>query len=183
MPISHARPPLGRPSNRPRRYATSRSSAECRGGRPSGHHQRESTGTPVIAKNKSFSEWSGKKRLYLVALAKGFGWLKACDQVGIDRTTTWDWRNSNPAYAAACEKARDLALDALEESLEECSKKAERDPRYQQSLTFALKARRRHVYGDHVVQEVTTNDITGDAAEASAASAPELPAPPPSCEP
>ena len=56
-----------------------------------------------------------KKKAMLQALEKSLGIVTtAAKQVGIDRTTHYDWMKADPEYKAAVDAIEDVALDFAE---------------------------------------------------------------------
>ena len=59
-----------------------------------------------------------KKKAMLSALEKSLGIVTtAAKQIGIDRTTHYDWMKADPEYKAAVDAIEDVALDFAESKL------------------------------------------------------------------
>jgi terminase small subunit-like protein len=56
-----------------------------------------------------------KKRAFLGRYAESANVRQACEAVGINRQTHYNWLKSDPDYAEAFERAKDEAADRLEE--------------------------------------------------------------------
>lgn len=51
---------------------------------------------------------------FLEAVTLGLTVVQACQEAGVGRTTVYDWRDSDPEFAAAWDVAYDRGTDALE---------------------------------------------------------------------
>jgi hypothetical protein len=100
------------------------------------------------------------KARVLEALRDGWSYTLASRKAGIDRSTLFRWRQSEPAFEQACQDAIESGLDAAEDAIR---RHWRRDWRAAHST---LQARRRNVYGSKV--EVTGAD--GGAIEVAALS-------------
>lgn len=59
------------------------------------------------------------KKVAIEALKKTLGNVsKACEAVGIDRSTFYDWVNSDPAFAKAMKDVREKTVDIAETALQ-----------------------------------------------------------------
>ena len=87
----------------------------------------------------SAGEW---KQTFLAAL-RGAGIVQAaCNAAGIRRKAAYEWRKSDPAFAADWEEALDEATDALEAKLRSLGLKGD-----VRALEISLAAIRPHKYG------------------------------------
>ena len=78
----------------------------------------------------------------LAVLSLGGMVKEAAAAAGVDRSRLWQWKKQSKEYEAAWEEAMEKGTDQLEEVLDLCAKAAAVDPRYQNSLHFALINRR-----------------------------------------
>mgnify|MGYP001367407536 CR=1 FL=1 len=96
----------------------------------------------------------GKKRRALQYAADCSSMQEIADALKVGQSTLYHWRHIDPDYNEAFKFALELGIEELEDIAVICAKKALDNSRYQMSLWNMLKARRRTIYGDHVVQEV-----------------------------
>lgn len=95
-----------------------------------------------------------EKEIALVsALHERPSYLSACRKARISRNAFYDWKNSDPDFAARIEVARNLGLDALEDALVTRGLKNDTT-----AAIFLLKSHRREIYGDRAVHEHTGKD-------------------------
>lgn len=64
-----------------------------------------------------------KKATILEALSNHPSYARAARKVRITRMTLWRWRRDDSAFAAECEQARELGMEALEDALIERGEK------------------------------------------------------------
>lgn len=89
------------------------------------------------------------KRQLLINIAAGANYEEASKSVSKCEKTLYNYLNNDPAFAEAMMEAKERSIIIFENTLNACALKAEKDPRYQTSLIFLLKSRKRSVYGDH----------------------------------
>ncbi len=75
----------------------------------------------------------------------------ACERVGIDRSTHYNWMRMEPEYAAAFQVARQQAIDYLEDMAHK--RATDDDQPSDRLLEFLLKGLRPDVYGDRMKAE------------------------------
>ncbi len=106
---------------------------------------------------------------FLAALvASGGNVTRACEAVSICRMTAYVWRDADPEFAAAWEKAKDAGIDALEDEARRRAFEGFEKPvfhqgaqcgairEYSDTLTiFLLKGARPEKYRDRVSSEIT----------------------------
>ena len=95
-----------------------------------------------------FVGFDAVKRRALEAVATGGLYEEAAQAAGVTRQTLYNWRQADPAFAAAWKIALDAGTDEIEAVLHACTKLAKGDPRYQTSLIFALENRRPESWKD-----------------------------------
>lgn len=94
----------------------------------------------------------------LLGIAGGVSNQVAATVSGVAESNIYKWQNDDAEFEKAIKIAREISVKAIEEILTKCAQKAVDDPRYTKSVEFLLKSRKRDVYGDHVVQEVKTEN-------------------------
>lgn len=99
-----------------------------------------------------------KKKKWLLLIKEGVGVQKACEEIGVAESTSYSWRDKEEQYEEAYKFAENASIDKIEQILVACAQKALTDSKYQTSLTFLLKARKRSMYGDKV--ETTVTNVT-----------------------
>jgi hypothetical protein len=89
-----------------------------------------------------------KRELFLSALAEGCSITAACERAVIVRSTAYDWRKTDAAFAAAWDDALEAGTDTLEDEAVTRAKDGS-----DTLLIFLLKARRPDKYKDRVSTE------------------------------
>ena len=98
-------------------------------------------------------EFPPNKRKMLIAISKGLSVEAAAQECDLDKSTFYKWQHEED-FKELVKEARNISVERIEAVLELCAHKSVTDPRYQTSLIFLLKTRKREIYGDHVVQEI-----------------------------
>lgn len=110
--------------------------------------------------NELISAFPPKKKAFLRLIASGSSVDRAESTLKMTANLSYKWAKSDPAFKAALAEAKEASVDGLETVLMRCARMTQDDPRYQQSLMFLLKSRRRSVYGDKVEQTVVQEQPT-----------------------
>jgi hypothetical protein len=92
-----------------------------------------------------------QKRALLKALAKSGAVRRACAAAGVHHSTYYEWRNSEPAFAAEVAEAREHYIEWLEQRLDDMATD-EKKPNVV-AMIFRLKALRPEVYRER--QQIT----------------------------
>lgn len=100
---------------------------------------------------------------FLAALRDGRSVTAACIDVGISRSTAYQWREDDKEFAKAWDEAVEEGTDLLEDEAQRRARDGTQKPVYQGGkkvgivneysdtlLIFLLKARRRNKYGDKI---------------------------------
>ena len=95
-----------------------------------------------------------KAAVILDALSGLAGKGEAAHKAGISRKTLYNWRDANPDFAEALADVDEGVTDLVEAA---ALRKAIRDGDTTMQI-FLLKTRRRDVYGDRIVNELTGKD-------------------------
>jgi hypothetical protein len=109
-------------------------------------------------------KFGAQKKEILLAIAAGNTYAKTAQIVDLAESTIYKWLKEDPEFKRYCHEAREQSVEICEQVLVACAQKAFSDPRYQTSLIFLLKSRKREVYGDRVEQvlDVKTDEIKND---------------------
>ena len=118
---------------------------------------------------------------FLAALRRGLTITAAAEAVGVDRSTPFNWRRKNPAYAALWAAALDEGTDRLEDEALRRGMRGVRQPVYQggkrvgyimrysdRLLLALLRARRPRKFREHQSRH-DNDDFSGLAARLEAA--------------
>ena len=81
------------------------------------------------------------KKAVISSLAAGFSYTGAAEQVGTQRNTIKAWRDSDEQFDAACQDARESAIERVEDALYAAAKKVETDSKFTTAAIFYLKNR------------------------------------------
>ena len=117
------------------------------------------------------SQTDNRKNTFLQAVATLGNIKRAADFTGINSANHYNWMKSDPAYRAAAEIAFEEASDLLENEAYRRGHDGVDKPIFYQGvqcgvireysdslLTLLLKARKPHVFGDKIKQEITGKD-------------------------
>jgi hypothetical protein len=89
----------------------------------------------------------------LKALSLGKSITTAAKAEGVDRTTYYAWRESEPGFAEAADAAIEAGIDILEDEAYRRAKNTS-----DTLLIFLMKSKRRSIYGDKWQGELTGKD-------------------------
>ena len=118
----------------------------------------------VSADSTMVSEWvaikhfSPMKRKLLMAVAAGANYREACRLAKCNDTTIFNYQRVDPDFKKMLEEAKERSVILFEDVLDNCARKAEHDSKYQTSLIFLLKSRKREVYGDYQTIKKTNQE-------------------------
>lgn len=96
-----------------------------------------------------------KGEALLEKLSRGYSITSACKAEAIHRRTYYDWREADPAFAAAADEAIDAGIDLLED---EAKRRAVGPMGSDTLLIFLLKSKRPSVYREKFAHEVSGAD-------------------------
>ncbi len=90
---------------------------------------------------KKVSEISRLKKEVISKLCAGCSYTKAAKCLGIERNTIKAWRRNDEQFEAACEYARQMTVERVEDAMYEAALKVSENPRYTTAAIFWLKNR------------------------------------------
>ena len=107
---------------------------------------------------KKAEELRRLKKEVVCKLRAGCSYTKTAEKLGIERNSIKKWRDTDEQFLAACEYAREMAIERVEDALYEAALKVVENSRYTTAAIFFLKNRAPKPWRD--VQNVRqTNDI------------------------
>jgi hypothetical protein len=134
---------------------------------------------PTPRKERSNPDLAPEKKLgFLAVLAECCNVGKACKAVSISRTTAYDWRERDEAFAAAWDKAMKIGVSALEDEAHRRGFEGVDEPVFQQGMEigtvrkysdtlaiFLLKAHDPDKYRENSKVELNGRLAIGDMSE------------------
>ena len=104
---------------------------------------------------KNLEEISRLKKEVITKLRGGCSYTKAAEQLHIERNSIKHWRDTDEHFRAACEYAREMSVERVEDAMYEAALKVSENPRYTTAAIFWLKNRCPGRWRD--VKEVRSN--------------------------
>ena len=105
----------------------------------------QATDKPTVAHRKrgpkKTTEIRRLKKAVIDKLRAGCSYTSAAEQLGIERNSIKAWRDSDELFEAACNYAREMAVERVEDALYEAALKVADNSRYTTAAIFFLKNR------------------------------------------
>lgn len=106
----------------------------------------------------------GRPSLYTEQLADqicelmydGNSLIKACDQLGLKRSTVWHWMEQHPDFAAKCARARDALIEVRLHEINEKIQKGGADP-----ALLRIEVSHEQWVAERMRPKVTRTEISG----------------------
>ena len=90
---------------------------------------------------KTPEEISRLKKEVISKVRGGCSYTKAAEQLGIERNTIKNWQDADSVFKSACEYAREMSVERVEDAMHEAALKVNENPRYTTAAIFFLKNR------------------------------------------
>jgi hypothetical protein len=106
-----------------------------------------------------------RKKKFIAALKAEYNISRAADVAGVHRNSYYDWRRTDPDFAAEA----DAVIEAVTDNVEQALANRASEGKDVTAMIFWLKCRRRAVFGDNVKHDVDGKlivqfeDVTPDA--------------------
>lgn len=85
------------------------------------------------------------KAAFIEALKESKGIIvRACEAIGINRCTFYDWRDSDPDFKAACEEVTEVTLDVLESVVLNIAMAGQQERDQLNAAQFLLRSKGKH---------------------------------------